>query len=134
VFYIIVLVVLLLVAAFFSYPSWLCLYCVLVALTLGGGLRMWKQYESAGRSEKMVSVLARVVKEQLRTRYAGKSHPTEFIYAELEEHRQDKKWPAGTDRFVKDLTEIELKSTWSAVLAAVKEDRRIVATDDTSLG
>jgi hypothetical protein len=82
----------------------------------------------------MVSVLARVVKEELRSRYAGKSHPTDFIYAELEEHCQDKKWPAGTDRFVKDLTEGELKSNWSAVLVAVKEDKRVVATDDTSLG
>jgi len=107
---------------------------MLAAVVLVGVLATWKRYESAHRRDKTVSVLARVVKEELRTRYAGKSHPTDFIYAELEEHCQDKKWPAGTDKFVKDLTEAELKSSWAAVLAAVKEDKRIVTTDDTSLG
>ena len=125
---------LLALVAFLSYPSWMCLYCSSGSLVLGSGLIWWKRYESARRREELVDVLARLVKDRLRTMHAGASYPADYMFEDIKECCQDKRWPSGTSKFVRELSVGELKSSWPAALAAVKEDKRVVVTDDTRHG
>ena len=120
--------------AYLSYPGRFCVYCCVGAVALGGGAAGAVHHDRKCKHGERIDGLAWLVKHHLRTTHEGAAYPAEYLLEELKEACQFKHWPSGTPPTVRALTPSQFKAVWDEAMRAVKEDRRVVVTEDTRHG